>query len=122
MRYGILILLNTPIVLLALLNIVTQFKMKRITRRRFGWQLLLWVAILVVLIGSFPVYNLAIGRPVLDSTDLSAFDIAEVTAITLMAYIVNDQRRKLEQAERRLRDLHQELSIRLAKNDSARHD
>lgn len=122
MRYGILILLNTPIVLLALLNIVTQFKMKRITRRRFGWQLLLWVAILVVLIGSFPVYNLAIGRPVLDSTDLSAFDIAEVTAITLMAYIVNDQRRKLEQAERRLRDLHQELSIRLAKNDSDRHD
>lgn len=114
MRYLTLILLNTPIILLAFLNIVTQYKMHRIPRRRFYQQLLLWVIILTVLIGSFPVYNLAVGRPLLDSIDLSAFDIVEITAVIFLLYIVNDQRRKIDHTERQLRDLHQELSIRLS--------
>jgi polyferredoxin len=117
MRYLVLILLNTPIILLAFLNIVTQYKMHRMPRRRFYGQLLLWVVILAVLIGSFPVYNLSVGRPLLDSTDLSAFDIVEITALIFLFYVVNDQRRKIEHAERRLRDLHQELSIKLSSND-----
>lgn len=115
MRYLVLILLNTPIIILALLNIVTQYKMHRISRRRFYQQLLLWIVILTALIGSFPVYNFVVGRAVLDSIDLSAFDIVEITAIITLLYIVNDQRRKIEHTERRLRDLHQEISIRLSK-------
>lgn len=114
MRYLVLVLLNTPIILLALLNIVTQYKMKHMPRERFYWQLLLWVVILVVLIGSFPIYNLIVGRPVLDSLDLSAFDILQSTAIIYLFYILNNQRRKTELTERRLRDLHQELSIKLS--------
>jgi len=116
MRYLVLILLNTPIILLALLNIVTQYRMHHMPRRWFYRQLLLWIIILAVLIGSFPVYNLVIGRPVLDSIDLSAFDIVEITAVIFLFYIINDQRRKIEHAERRLRDLHQELSIQLSSN------
>lgn len=114
MRYLILIALNTPIIFLAFLNVVTQYKMRRISRRRFYRQLLLWVILLTVLIGSFPVYNLIIGRSVLDSIELSAFDIVQTTAIILLFYVINNQHRKIEQSERRLRDLHQELSIRLS--------
>ena len=114
MRYLVLLLLNLPIILLALLNIITQYKIGKIPRQRFRRQLVLWTLILIVIIGSFPVYNLIVGRPALDSTNLSAFDIVEVTAIIFRFYAVNDQIRKLDQTERRLRDLHQELSIKLS--------
>lgn len=116
MRYLVLILLNTPIIFLAFLNIVTQYKLRRISRRRFYHQLVLWIVILTLLIGSFPVYNLLSGHPILDSTDLSAFDIVQTTAIIFLFYFVNDQHRKMDLTERRLRDLHQELSIRLSED------
>lgn len=115
MRYLILIALNTPIIFLALLNVVTQYKMRRMTKQRFYRQLAVWVVILIILIGSFPVYNLLTNRPVLDSIDLSSFDIVQTTAIILLFYIANNQWRKVDQTERRLRELHQEISIQLAK-------
>lgn len=111
MRYIILILLNTPIILLALVNIVTQYKLKKVSRDRFNQQVFLWIIILIVLIGSFPLYNALTGRPALDSTDLSLFDIVEITCIVLLFYAVNNQRQKADQLEGRLRDLHRELSI-----------
>ena len=111
MRYVILVLLNLPIILLALLNIITKYKMKRVPRRHFVKQLIMWIIILIVLIGSFPIYNILVGRSVLDSINLSVFDIAQTTAIVFLFYVINDQRQKLEHSERRLRDLHQELSI-----------
>ena len=117
MRYIILVILNLPIILLALLNIVAQYKMKRTVKSRFIKQLILWVTILVVLIGSFPFYNYIIGRPVFDSTDLSSFDIIQTTIIVFLFYTINNQRQKTEQIERRLRDLHQELSIKLSSHE-----
>lgn len=114
MRYIVLVLLNLPVILLGLTNIVTQYKLGKIPKKRFRRQLILWVVLLVVLIGSFPVYNYLMGRPPLDSTDLSVFDIVQTTAIVILIYITNTQRQKVEQNERVLRDLHQELSIKLS--------
>lgn len=114
MRYVILVLLNLPVILLAFINIVTQFKLGKITIRRFHHQLTMWSTILIVLICSFPVYNYLSGRSILDSQDLSFFDVIEVTMIVYLIYVVNDHRRKIEQNERTIRDLHQELSIQLS--------
>jgi hypothetical protein len=114
MRYLILVLLNVPIILLALINIVTQYKMKKVDRKRFRFQLVLWLVILVVLLSSFPIYNYVIGKSILDSSELSLFDIVQTTAIIYLVYIVNDHRRKIERSERTIRDLHQEISIKLS--------
>ena len=118
MRYLILILLNVPIILLALVNIVTQFKLKKVSRYRFRNQIFIWLSVLIVVIGSFPVYNLLVGRPALDSHELSLFDIVEVTAIVFLFYMFNNQRQRIDQNEKRLRDLHQELSIRLSDDEA----
>jgi len=117
MRYAILVLLNLPIILLALINIVTQYKMKRMSMNRFRQQIILWLVILTVLICSFPMYNHLSGKPTLDSSGLSLFDIIEITTIIYMIYILNNQRRKIEQNERTLRELHQEVSIRLSMDE-----
>lgn len=114
MRYVILVLLNLPVILLAFLNILTKYKMGKIIKRRYYRQLLLWTMILVVLISSYPVYNLLVSRPLLDSTDLSAFDIVQTTVLIGLFYIMNNQRQKTEETERRLRELHQEISIKLS--------
>lgn len=117
MRYLILILLNTPIIALALLNIITRYKLGKLPKKRFKFQVFLWLSVLIVLIGSFPFYNHLTGRPPLESIMLSSFDIIEITTIVFLFYIVNNLRQKQEQTERRLRDLHQELSISLSRNE-----
>lgn len=114
MRYLILVIINLPIVFLAFLNIITQYKMKRIDKERFIRQTLLWLIISLVLILAFPIYNLANGRAIFSSVELSFFDIAEITSIVFLFYTVNNQIRKLNNTERRLRDLHQEMSIILS--------
>ena len=114
MRYILLVILSMPIILMAMLNVVTQYKLDRVTVGRFRQQLILWLIILVALVGSFPSYNYLSGRPLLDSHTFSAFDIVEITAIVYLIYIVNDHRRKIEQNEKIIRELHQQISIRLA--------
>ena len=117
MRYIVLVLLNVPIILLALVNFITKYKLGRITKQRLHHQLFLWITLLVVLIASFPVYNIVTGKQPLEASGLSLFDIVQTTAIVLMFYIINSQRQRAEQNEHRLKDLHQELSIRLSLDD-----
>jgi len=114
-RYIILVLLNLPIILLALLNIVTQYKLKKVSKQRLHHQVLLWLAVLLVLICSFPVYNILTGKPLFDSSELSLFDIVQTTVLIFLFYIVNRQRQAIEQNEKSFRELHQELSIKLSK-------
>lgn len=116
MRYIILVILNMPIILLALLNIVTQYKMKHATIRRFRRQVVLWLLVLIVIIGSFPFYNYLSGNPLLSSKDLSVFDIVEVTLVIDLFYIINVLRQRLDHTEKYLRDLQQELSIKLSED------
>ena len=118
MRYIILILLNIPIIMLALVNIVTDYKLKKISINRFRNQIFLWILILIVVIGSFPVYNILVGRPPLDSSELSLFDIVQTTIIIFLLYAINSQRQRIEQNEQRLKKLHQEISIRLSEKNN----
>ena len=117
MRYIFLVILNLPVILLALMNILTQYKLGKISRNRFKQQIFLWIIILLVLLASFPLYNLTSGKPIFDSHTLSLLDILQTTAIIYMIYSINDHRRKIEQNERTIRDLHQEVSIKLSEKN-----
>ncbi len=121
MRYLILVLLNTPIIFLALINIITQYKLKQVSITRLRHQLSIWLIILIVLIGSFPLYNILSGRAPLDSHELSLFDIIQTSAIVFLFYAFNSQRQRSDQIDLRLRNLHQELSIRLSRDESKKH-
>ena len=111
MRYLILLLLNLPLVLLALVNIITQYKISKSSKRKFKRQIITWLIILIIILASFPLYNYLIGRSLLNSNELSFFDIAEITTIIYLFYSLNNQRRKVEQADRTINNLHREISI-----------
>jgi uncharacterized membrane protein YbjE (DUF340 family) len=121
MRYLALVILNLPIILLALVNIIAQYKLGRVSKGRFRHQLVIWLIILVMLVGSFPLYNILASRPAFDSAELSLFDIVQTTAIVLLFYITNNQRQRLDQQEKRARELHQELSIKFSSIDESNH-
>jgi hypothetical protein len=100
--------------MLALFNIITQYKMKKVTKKHFQHQIIMWLVILVVLVCSFPFYNHLVGKALLDSAELSLFDIVQTTAIIMLFYVANSQRQKIDRAEKTIRDLHQEISIKLS--------
>ncbi len=114
MRYIILVLLNMPVIALALINILTQYKMHKVSIARFRHQIILWLTIMIILIGSFPLYNHLVDKPIFDSSELSLFDIVQTAAIIFLVYIVNHQRQRLERNEQMARNLHQEISIKLS--------
>jgi len=113
-RYLILFLLNLPFILAAILSQITQYKLGKSTRKRLYVQMLLWLLILVGLITAEPFYNWLFAQGFTQSDPLSLFDVVQITAIVVLFYIVNRARLKLEFIERRLNDLHQELSIKLS--------
>lgn len=115
MRYLILVVLNLPIILLAFINLFTQYKLHKITFDRFRVQLILWLIVFICLLASFPVYNYFSGAPLFDSSKLSGLDILQTTTIVYLIYVINDHRRKIESNEKTMRNLHQELSIKLSK-------
>ena len=117
MRYALLILLNLPIVILAFLNLITKFKMNKINKRKFYQQITFWSLLYILLISSFPVYNLLNGRLAFESGELTLFDIFQTTAIIYLLYTIINQRQKLDLLETRVRYLHQELSIKLRNKD-----
>lgn len=114
MRYIILLIFNTPIILMALISVVTQYKLRSIQKGRFVRQSIFWLTLLVALFTALPLYNVLSGRAPLDSGGLSVLDIVQATAVFMLFYVINRQRQSIERTERRLRELHQKLSIILS--------
>lgn len=103
--------------MLALLSIVTKYKTKKITKRRFRLQTTFWIITLILLVVSFPIYNYLAGNNTFESTKLTVFDIIQTTVIFYLVYAFTNIQQKLDTTNRRLQDLHQELSIILSTND-----
>lgn len=114
-RYTLLLLLNLPFILAGILGNITQNKLGKSSKNRLRAQLLLWFIILSGLIIAEPLYEWLYGHRLTQTEPLSLFDVIQITAIIITFYIATRTRAKLEDVERRLNDLHQELSIRLSK-------
>lgn len=115
-RYLLLLLLNLPFILAAILSQITQFKLGRSTKQRLWFQMVLWLLILIGLATAEPLYNWLFASGFTQTESLSLFDVVQITAIVIIFYIANRSRQKVEVIENRLRDFHQELSIMLSQN------
>lgn len=113
-RYLLLFLLNLPFILVGMLSALTQYKLKKLTLRSFLVQTMIWLAVAFGLLIAEPLYEWLFARGYTYTDSLSLFDVVQITAIVIIFYIANRTRMKLERLERRLNDLHQEISIRLS--------
>jgi len=113
-RYLLLVLLNLPFILTGMVSAITRYKLNKSSRRRLTFQFGLWLVILLGLSLAQPLYEWLYSHELTQTEPLSLFDVIQITAIVAILFIANRTRLKLDEAERRLNDLHQELSIRLS--------
>ena len=114
-RYLILVLLNTPLIIAGLLGALVDFKLGKLRRRKFIFQVVLWLLIFAGLIFAKPIYEFLFSNNLTQSEPLSLFDVIQITGIITVLFIANRSRIKVEILERRVQDLHQELSIILSR-------
>lgn len=100
--------------MLGILSIVTQYKLKHASKRRLIVQVLVWLAVIVGIAFAKPLYEWLFNNSLTDTEPLSLFDVIQITAIVIVFYIANRTRAKTVVLERRIQDLHQELSIKLS--------
>lgn len=113
-RYLLLFLLNLPFILMAVLSQITLYKLGRSSKRRLYVQLSIWALITIGLLCAAPLYSWLLSQGLTDTDSLSLFDVVQITAIVMLFYLANRSRTKLDALEKRVQDLHQELSIRLS--------
>jgi hypothetical protein len=113
-RYFLLLLFTLPFIIAALLNNTTQYKLHAISRTRFIVRSLLWILVLIGVAFVEPIYSWLFANKLTQTESLSLFDVVQITGIVMLFYLVNRLRQKTEVLERRLRDLHQEISIKLS--------
>ncbi len=115
-RYFILIILNAPLIIFAMINTLVAYKLKRMSRRRFFFGIAFWMILLVSLISIQPIYSYLFSNNLTKTEPLSLFDVMQITGIIFTLIIANKAYGKVDLLERRVQDLHQELSIRLSGN------
>ena len=113
-RYLLLLLLNLPFILAAIISAVTHYKLGRSSKRRMVAQLTMWIIVLAGLILAEPIYDWLFSNNLTATEPLSLFDVVQITAIVITFYVANRTRIRAENLEKRVQDLHQELSIRLS--------
>ena len=119
-RYTILIVLNLPLVIAAIVNALVSYKMGRSSRRRFVFRMVFWLMILSGLVFAEPIYNYLASNNLTQSEPLSLFDVIEVTGIILALFVANQAYSRVDRLEQRVHSLQQEVSIRLADRQSSK--
>jgi len=115
-RYTILLLLNIPLISAGILNALVAHKLGRLSRKKFLLQVVLWCSVFGGLILAEPTYRFLFANRLTDTEPLSLFDVIQITGILFILFTVSRYRIKINSLERRVNDLHQELSIRLSKD------
>lgn len=119
-RYTILVLLNAPLIIAGILNATVSYKMKHTSRRRFIFRIILWTGIFASLVFAESIYGYLFSNNLTTTEPLSLFDVVQITGIVLILFISTQAYAKADSLEKRMQDLHQELSIRLM-NDTTKH-
>ena len=118
-RYTLLLLLNLPFIVLSVIGAVTSYKLKHSTKKRLVVQIFIWLVVLIGLASAEYIYNWLFQHQLTQTEPLSLFDVIQITAIVIVFYIANRSHTKIENLEKRIQDLHQELSIRLSGNNKS---
>lgn len=117
-RYLLLVILNIPLIIAGTLNAIVSYKLGHSSRRRFVVRIIVWVIIFISLLFTKSIYDLLFSNKLTQTEPLSLFDVAQITGIIFTFYIANQAYIRTDLLERRIQDLHQELSIRLSEDEA----
>lgn len=111
-RYLLLVLLNLPLILLAISGLIVSFKAKKIHLKQLIVRLFFWVALLGALILVYPLYTFLFQNNLTQTEPLSLFDVVLITAVIGLLVSHLRSRSKIDSLESKMNKLHQEISIK----------
>lgn len=114
-RYLILVLLNIPLVVAAILNTVISFKLGHLSLKRFVIKTSFWIVVLVALISTDAIYTTLYSKGLTQTEPLSLFDVLQITGVIYVFYLVNRLYVRVDVLERKFNNLHRQISIDLSK-------
>lgn len=110
-KYTLLVLLNLPLVFLAVIDATMRYKLGKASKQRTLLLYAFWTVIVVGLFSAQYVYEALLKSGLTDSDSLSVFDVIQITAIVLLLYMFLKLYSKLSDIELRSQKLHRKLSI-----------
>lgn len=113
-RYLILLLINLPLISVAMFRAFVSFKLGRVSRRRFFVEIVFWTIVLVGLASAEPIYQWLFTKELTQTEPLSLFDVVQITAIIGLISLVLRNRQRIEQLEEKLKKLNTEVSIKIS--------
>lgn len=116
-RYTILVLLNLPLITAALLNAVVSYNLKHISGKRLVLKIFFWLTVLCGLFFTETIYTFLYNEGLTQTEPLSLFDVLQITGVIYVFYLINRLYVKVDVLERKMKNLHQELSIRISDNE-----
>jgi hypothetical protein len=102
------------------MNALVSYKMNHISKRRVIFKIFFWTVLMLGLIYTEPLYNWLYSEGLTQTEALSLFDVILITATLHIFFLLNKLYVKVDILEKRVQDLHQELSILLSGNDKNR--
>jgi hypothetical protein len=115
----ILVILNTPLVIAGLVGTVVTYKLGHTVKWKFITRLIFWLFVYACLLLTKPMYDALFSHNLTQTEPLSLFDVIEITGIIFTFYVASRALTKVDRLEGSLKDLHKEVSIKLA--DFANH-
>lgn len=111
-KYTLLIILNIPFVVFGLIKALVMYKEETIQRIGLALRIVFWGAILFGLLFAEDIYNFLFRNQLTDTTPLSLADVVLVTGVMLALSLCIRLYAKIDTLEKRVTDLHEELSIK----------
>ena len=112
-KYTLLIIFNTPFVLFGIIKAFVMHSEKKLSRLAFISRLAFWLFLASGLLFAKPLYEYLAQNNLTDSTPLSLADVVLVTGVSTALFLCLRLYSRIDSQEKRLNELHQELSILL---------
>ena len=110
-KYILLLLINVPLLTVGILEAVSGYKTKRMSRRRAVVQVIFWLSVGTGLVLLEPVYNALIRFNLTNSTPLSIFDIVLLTLLLFCLFLIKKSNDTISRLNRKISRLHESIVI-----------
>ncbi|MGY1708168.1 hypothetical protein ACI8AC_01510 [Geodermatophilus sp. SYSU D00758] len=110
-KYVLMIVINAPLILIAVLMAVTSYKTRRSTRRRCRILVTFWLSVGVGMLFIEPAYDSLVRANLTDSPPMSLFDIVLLTAIIFLVLLLVQLYERLTTLNRKVSRMHEGIAI-----------
>jgi hypothetical protein len=110
-KYALLIMVNSPLIVFAVLMAVTSYKTGRSTRRRCTVLVVFWLLVGIGMLFVEPAYNSLVRANLTESPPLSVFDIILLTALIFLMLLLVQLYDKLTNLSRKVSKMHEGIAI-----------